>query len=167
MMYPFHSNLPRRVWQSPSFSKPPSPGKKPSSLPPSSAFSAGAPRKVTVCRHASRETVPASAVYSESVLQIHLQGTPSICRNPDGWSTGRPSQTSLTGSYRRSSTSLRLLIYPASASLYCCRHPIRVSLILSRTRSCRPLTLRGAAPFFSRYVHYLTHGSCTARLIAR
>jgi hypothetical protein len=89
MMHPFHSNLPRREWQSPSFLKPSLPGKRPSSLPRSSAFSASAPRKVTVCRHAARETDPAGQStpnqYSTSLCKVQS----GYARNPDGWLTGR------------------------------------------------------------------------------
>jgi hypothetical protein len=89
MMHPFHSNRPRREWQSPSFLKPSLPGKRPSSLPRSSAFSASAPRKVTVCRHAARETDPAGQStpnqYSTSLCKVQSRDA----RNPDGWLTGR------------------------------------------------------------------------------
>jgi hypothetical protein len=55
---PFHSDLPRRAWRLPSFYKPALPGKRPSSLPRLTAFSADVPRKVITFHHASRETDP-------------------------------------------------------------------------------------------------------------
>jgi hypothetical protein len=69
---PFHSTTPRKVWQLPSLAPP---GNRSSSLPALIAFSTIVPRKVTLRRHNPRETVPTCVIYSESVLQILLQGT--------------------------------------------------------------------------------------------
>jgi hypothetical protein len=166
MMHPFHSNLPRRVWQSPSFLKPSLPGKRPSSLPRSSAFSASAPRKVTVCRHAARETDPAGQStpnqYSTSLCKVQS----GYVRNPDGWLTGRCGPKGFTGSYRDISTSLRLAIASVSASRYPCRHSIRVSPPHTSTRSCHSLVSNGTQPFFFPYVHSPKPGCCIARPIA-